>query len=654
MLYFIVNIFLSSSTMLFLIFLIGLYLSKKNMNNLENKVYRQLLISNFFMVFSDMVLYFILEFSRDSMLFIHFFVKTYTIFTIFYMFFLTIYLYVVIRENEEQFEVVYLKNRKKYLMYIYIFMITTAILQFILPLGIEFTDEFCLYSGPAITMLVVSYFPFNIASIFFIIKNIKKLPKKKVIPFYILGVMVALYLIVYALNPYICALSVLFTLVSFLMFHTIENPDIKLIAKLQLAKTQAEKSNEAKSDFLSSMSHEIRTPLNAIVGLSQMMKETDDIDSIHRDLDDVIIASQNLLEIINGILDINKIDANKMEVIECNYKLFDIFDDVLRMIRIRLGNKPIELRTNFDDKLPEELFGDKEKIKQILTNLLTNAVKYTDKGFIDFNVFCKIDNNKCTLILMVKDTGRGMKEEQIAKLFTRFNRLEEDKDSDIEGTGLGLAITKALVELLNGTIKVDSIYGEGSTFTVSVEQTIITSLETRNHKDEKNSQNIQKELANNQLIISSNIETSETTNISHSSLLVVDDNNINLKVATKMLKELGYNVDDAHGGLECLEIVEKDKNKYNLIFMDIMMPDLDGVETMKKLKATGGFNIPIIALTADSMEGSREKYLSAGFDEYIAKPVVKQRLEDVLNRFISNNNQSNNDNNNLDSNEEII
>ena len=391
------------------------------------------------------------------------------------------------------------------------------------------------------------------------------------------------------------------------MYHTIENPDVKMIKELQLAKNQAEKANRAKTDFLSSMSHEIRTPLNAIVGLSEMIKTNDNLDEIHEDANDVVMASLNLLEIVNGILDISKIEADKMEVIETNYSLSETLEELKKLTEIRIGEKDIELRCNFAVDLPDNLYGDKGKIKQIVTNLLTNAVKYTDKGYIDFDVSSINEKNCCKLKISVADTGRGIKKEQMDKLFTKFNRLEEDMNTTIEGTGLGLAITKSLVELMGGNIVVHSTYGEGSKFTVFISQKISDGVILNDSDD-------------------------EIITFDNKKVLIVDDNNLNIKVASKILKEFNLIIESAYSGQECLDKVKN--NNYDLILMDIMMPKMSGVETLKKLKENS-INTPVVALTADAIQGQSNKYIEVGFNDYLSKPIQKNELKKVLNKCLN-------------------
>ena len=446
-----------------------------------------------------------------------------------------------------------------------------------------------------------------VLSLLFIFKGNFKNNKIKYLPIIVFIILLIFATIIQLLNPSLIFIPTAMTLTAFLMYFTIENPDMKLINELELARDSAEKANKAKSDFLSSMSHEIRTPLNAIVGFSSCIEEAETIKEAKEDAKDIIMASNNLLEIVNGILDISKIEADKMEIVNTNYDIAELLNNLVKLIMPRIKEKSIELRCNFAEDLPNVLYGDEGKVKQIITNLLTNAAKYTKEGYIDFNVSCINKDNKCDLKISVIDTGRGIKKEQIDKLFDKFQRLEEDLNTTTEGTGLGLAITKRLVNMMGGKIVVDSKYGEGSTFTVFIRQDI------SNKKIEK------EEIREFKL------------NLEDKKILVVDDNILNLKVSKRLFKEYNAEITTCESGYECIEKVKE--NKYDIIFMDIMMPKLSGVETLKKLKEMESFNTPVVALTADAMSGVSNKYIEVGFNDYLSKPIEKKELNKVLVKY---------------------
>jgi signal transduction histidine kinase len=277
------------------------------------------------------------------------------------------------------------------------------------------------------------------------------------------------------INVPIVLLFAMITVINQMMYHTIENPDMKLVNELTLAKDQAEKANHAKSDFLASMSHELKTPLNSIIGLTDVMSDCYDIDEIHTDLKDISSSSRKLLELVDGILTINTLDSNDIQIINSEYSFKSIIDDLDNSVSLRIGDKPIEFRKKISSDLPNTLYGDKDKVKTIINHLVSNAIKYTNEGVVELSIDSIVIKDKCNLRITVTDTGVGIKEEDLANIFDKFYRSEENKDSDISGTGLGLSITKSIVDLMEGKITVNSTVGVGTTFTVTLSQKVVES-----------------------------------------------------------------------------------------------------------------------------------------------------------------------------------
>jgi signal transduction histidine kinase/CheY-like chemotaxis protein len=619
------DISLQLVSILYVVVLATVYFVKRRYNFLESKIYKVLLGVTFFNLLLNIVNIFI----DNTNIFID---NTNILFVISILYCLGLFFwlilfisYLLLSMSNKKYENFKLLIRDHPVIYSIIIAIIIIFLVLVLSQNL-FGLKFVNYYNKDINIIYAFGIISSLIIMFVLLINNKKIANYKNWSILVSTILLVLMLFIQIFYPDISIIGSGLSLITLFQYFTMENPDLKYIDELNALKIKAEQANAAKTNFLASMSHEIRTPMNAIIGLSESMLNSNIPDEFKEDVKNINEAGSILLEIVNNILDITKVEEGKTTLNNKPYSLADTIAKLSHMVEISLIDKPIKFNVQVVGNIPNTLMGDEVKIYQILMNILSNAVKYTKKGSITFVIESVLFGNKDTLTFKVIDTGIGIKKADNAKLFQKFERLDQEQ-SDIQGTGLGLTITKKLLDLMGGKISFESVYQQGTTFTIVVEQEIVdkSSVNFETYKAKK-------------MTVDSYFDGSKYN------ILLVDDNLLNLKVAEKMLKQYNLNVTSVKSGLECLNKTKN--NKYDLIFMDHMMPEMDGIHTLYNLKnRASGFDTPVVVLTANAIDGSMEMYLREGFCDYLSKPIDQVELDRILREQLkidSNGSSSNN------------
>lgn len=580
---------------MFTLLLILVFKIKKQNNLLSNSTYFILTLSLLVGYILELVMYFLSTTAVNNII-LEIYTKLYLIFIICWSSIFSVYTFLLSKKDDEY--------NKKIMMLYALLTVTSSVAIIMLPLNIIYTNRIIL-SGNAINFLkVLITCMLSVLYIRTVLSNkiINTIKANYIYVALIILTIVSFLEIKYQLN----IVTTILLFVTYLIFLTIENPALKEYEIINNLRLRALKANTNKTDFLSNISHELRTPLTSIISSIDEIKSYDIPQELKDNLNDIIDSSNSLLDIVGNVIDINKIENKIYDLKEKNYDIRDVVEKLIKMNTKKYNKENVVFKYSVSDNTPSNLFGDKTKIKEIINNILDNSFKYTNKGSISLTINSTLNNDICNLIIEIKDTGIGIKSEDLNKIFNG-NDIDNDINSDVNRDGLGLLVSKDLVNLLNGTITVNSYYGSGSVFTINIPQKIKNELEI--------------------------VEQTNTTKFNNKKVLLVDDDRLNNRILKRLLKIYNIELDTCERGIECIDKINNGE-QYDLILMDIMMPDINGVDTLKKLKSNKNFNTKVIALTADALSTSRNKYLKAGFTDYLAKPFKKEELEEKLKNLL--------------------
>lgn len=576
---------------MFTLLLILVFKIKKQNNLLSNNTFFILSLSLLIGFILELIINFLSTLALKPII-LEAYTKLYLIFIVCWFSIFSVYTFLISKKDDTL-------NKPIMIMYA-LLTIVSSISIMLLPLNVD-TSNFIYLSGNSINIFKV-LLPAMICTLFIrTILNRKVISITKCNYIYVALTLLSIFTFLelkYELN----VITTILLFITYLVFLTIENPALKEYEIINNLRLKALKANTNKTDFLSNISHELRTPLTSIISSIDEIKSYALSQELKDNLNDIIDSSNSLLDIVGNVIDINKIENKIYDLKEKNYDIRDVVEKLIKMNTKKYNKENVVFKYSVSDNTPSNLFGDKTKIKEIINNILDNSFKYTNKGSISLTINSVLDNDICNLIIEIKDTGIGIKAEDLNKIFNG-NEIDNDINSNVNRDGLGLLVSKDLVNLLNGTITVNSYYGSGSVFTINIPQKLKNELEI--------------------------VEQTNTTKFNNKKVLLVDDDRLNNRILKRLLKIYNIELDTCERGIECIDKINNGE-QYDLILMDIMMPDINGIDTLKKLKSNKNFNTKVIALTADALSTSRNKYLKSGFTDYLAKPFKKEELEEKL------------------------